>query len=453
MSEFMSVRNVNRSVAICVILVWQAFPQTAKHVCPTGGTITLTAAFDDSYSSATVNYQLADPKAFSTAQVEVWDRPKLLFRVQVPVQTRGQIVWTPKQEPTDTPLALWIRVDDPQFPSDRSEPNAMVGTTGPAEGGVVPELVPQSFVIEEGTESPTILLKGENFGEHNTGILLLEEESPQVWIAREYLLAVLTDLEHISVQIPSGYLLKPTVLKVGAVRVEERPYQLGTQADVGWRSTTIHVMSKNRPVFSGVEPKRLSASWGDQGGVTVRILGSGFTHESQVLVSEKGSIDFSSILKPVFISPDELQVTIRDDQLRTVSTPDADFQLWVQNGDERHVSDPQTLTLMPNSEYPLAGARRPSIVSVSPYPVPLMDQRGSGDRLLKIYGENFKNGDTVIANNGELNGVGKLRTEFISSQQLNAWLPRELWRHHRLSFRLATQTSSGPCAAEAWEEQ
>jgi hypothetical protein len=212
------------------------------------------------------------------------------------------------------------------------------------------------------------------------------------------------------------------------------------------------LMSKDRPIFSSIEPSRVSA--GDQAGATFRILGSGFTNESQVLISEKGGIDFSSTLKPVFISSNELRVTVRDDQLRTgSSTLDPDFQLWVQDGDDQHISDSQTLTLLPTPEFPLAGAKRPSITSVSPYPVPLMDQRSSGAILLKIYGENFKEGDTVIAKNGEPTGEGKLRTEFISSQQLNAWLPQELWRHHQLSFRLVTQTSGGTCAVETFEQE
>jgi hypothetical protein len=438
--------------ALFVLVASQAFSQTVKRVCPAAGTVVLTAEFDDSYESATLAYQLSEPKAFSKAQIEVWDRPKLLFRAQVPVQGRGQIVWKPKEEPADTPYALWIQVDDPKFRSDGSESSAMVGTTGPVEGGPVPELVTQSIVLEEGEESHTVLLKGKNFSEHNTRILLQEEESPQVWIAREYLPAVLADLEHVSIEIPSGYLLKPTVLNLAAVRVgDESEDVLGRQAGVGWRSVTVHVMSKDRPVFSSIEPSRVSA--GQEAGAAVRILGSGFTSESQVLVSEGGGIDFSSALKPVFISSDELQVTVRDDQLRTGSAPDADFQLWVRNDDE-HISAPQTLTLMPTPEFPLAGMRRPLIVSVSPYPISLMDQRSSPDLLLKIYGENFNNGDIVIANNGEPQaGDGKLRTEFISSQQLNAWLPEELWRHHQLSFRLVTQTSRGTCAVEELEEE
>lgn len=210
---------------------------------------------------------------------------------------------------------------------------------------------------------------------------------------------------------------------------------------------TIRVASKDRPVFTRAEPSQVSA--GGQTGARIRILGSGFNTESQVLASEGGGIDFSYPLKPGFISPNELQ--IRDDQLGR-STPDADFQLWVRNGDDQHISDPQTITLLPTTEFPLAGAKRPSVTSVSPYPVPLMDEPGSTGILLEAYGENFKSGDTLIAQNSESQGDGKLKTEFVSPQRLNAWLPREMWRSHRLSFRLVTRTSAGTCASEAWQD-
>jgi hypothetical protein len=445
----MFIRNVSLGLLTILLVAWQASSQTAKRDCPGAGTVVLKVAFDDSYSSAIIVYQLSDPKNFSTAQIEVWDHPKLLFRTRVPLRPRGQIVWTPKEEPADTPYALWIRVEDPQHPNDSNDSRVLIGTNGPVEGGVVPELVPyQNIVLEEGAELPVVTAEGRDLTEHNTRILLFEQESSQVWIAREFLPSVLTDLRHISVQIPAGYLSKPTTLGLGVVRVgDESAYHLGTEEGVGRPRMTIRVAAKDRPVFTSTEPSQVPA--GDQTGARIRILGSGFDTESQVLVSDGGGLDFSYPLKPVFISPNELQ--IRDDQLGR-STPDADFQLWVRNGDDQHVSDPQTLTLLPTPEFPLAGAKRPSIASVSPYPLPLMDEPSSTGIFLKVYGKNFKNGDTLIAQNSESQGDGKLRTEFVSAQELNAWLPREMWRSHRLSFKLVTQMSAGTCASEAWQD-
>jgi hypothetical protein len=308
-------------------------------------------------------------------------------------------------------------------------------------------------VLEEGAESPVVTSKANNLGEHNTLMLLMEQESPQVWIAREYLPVSVPDLEHVSVQVPSLYLLKPTVLQLEAVRVgDDSVRPVGSEVGGGSLFTTIYVMDKSRPVFSSIEPSVISAT--DQAGVTVRILGSGFAAESQVLTSFQVHVGHdSNALQPIFISSHELQVTLPSYLLRSASSsPDEPFRLWIRNGDDLHVSDPQTLTLLPSPKFPLVGASRPSITSVSPYPVPLMTQRSSTDTFLKIYGENFKDRDIVIAENGDSDGNNKLKTEFISPQQLNAWLPSDFWRSHRLSFRLMTQTLTGTCAAEVWQD-
>jgi hypothetical protein len=401
-----------------------------------------------------VAYQLSDAKAFSTAWIEVWDHPKLLFRTQVPVKRQGRIVWSPKEEIAETPSALEIAVHDPEIPDLTNDSRVLIGSPGPVEGGPHPILLPETVILEESGGSYYLTSKGKDLGEHNTLVLLMEQESPETWIAREYLPAVLADLEHVRVQIPSGYLSKPTVLQLEAVRVgDDVAFPVGSEV-AGGQFTTVYVMSKDRPLFSTIEPSEVSADVA-KNGVTVRILGSGFTAESQVLTRFQVYIGHDSeTLQPLLISSHEVQVTIPSYMLlAATSSLDRRVQLWVRNGDDQHVSDPQTLRLLPTAEFPLAGPLRPSITSTSPYPVPLMDHRSPAFTLLKVYGENFRKGDNVVAENGDLHGAGKLRTEFISPQELNAWLPRELWRHHRLSFRLIALTSNGMCAAEFWEEE
>ncbi len=278
----------------------------------------------------------------------------------------------------------------------------------------------------------------------------MEEEGPHVWTAREYLPATLVDLGHVSVQIPSGYLSKPTRLQLEAMRPGDvSAFPIGSQVGGGFDYVTIYVMSRDRPVFSRIEPS--TVRFDDRAEVMVRILGNGFTVESQVLTSFRAG-DLSNALKPLFMSDRELQVMIPSYMLDTGGYADEPFNLWVRNSDDQHVSDPYLLTLPPTDELPLARVKPPSITSVSPYPVPLMDYRSPVSTLLKIYGDNFRIGDSVIVENGELNAKRELKAEFISPQELNAWLPRELWRSHRLSFRLITQTSSGTCAVEVWQD-
>jgi hypothetical protein len=47
----------------------------------------------------------------------------------------------------------------------------------------------------------------------------------------------------------------------------------------------------------------------------------------------------------------------------------------------------------------------------------------------------------------------QLKTEFISDTRLRAWLPRELWRKHQLSYRLLLQTAAGVCSKEVFDDE
>jgi hypothetical protein len=121
--------------------------------------------------------------------------------------------------------------------------------------------------------------------------------------------------------------------------------------------------------------------------------------------------------------------------------------IWVRNGDNQHVSHAQILVLLPTTKFPVTMATLPSISSTSLYPIPLMDYRSPALTPLKLYGENFKEGDVVLLDNGFLHDI-KLKSRFVSPQEIDTWLPRELWRHHRMSYRLVAMTPNGTCATE-----
>jgi hypothetical protein len=215
-------------------------------------------------------------------------------------------------------------------------------------------------------------------------------------------------------------------------------------------SFTIYVMSKDRPSLSSVEPSEVSSD--KTTGAAVRILGNGFTKTSQVLAGfEFRTGERNDVLTPFFVSPHEIQVTIPSTLLRPLSyASDGRLQLWVRNDDDKHVSNPQAVRVEPATDAHLK-PRKPSITSISPYPVPLMDYRSPAVMILKVYGESFNSNDTIVADNDDLSG--KLRTEFVSPQELQAWLPREIWRYHRLSFELIARTTNGTCRAEVWQEE
>lgn len=421
----MTSRATASCVAILLALSPLAAAQTARSTCRDGNKIALEVDYDD--SSLIFTYHLSDPKIFSAAKVEVWDRPQRLSAKQVPVRKQGQIAWAPKKEPPETPSELRISILDPSGNSNVSD--VLIGGMRD-EGGPSPSFPNQTFILQEGGGSPDLTIEGTRLSPV-TKFLLMEQETPGIWIEREYLTGVLADLQHTRVQIPAGYLSRPTVLNLGPI--------------------TVHVMSKDRPVLTGIEPTSISADSAADG-LTIRLLGSGFTPESRaVTVFAENVHDLAT--KTVFVSPNELQVSLDAGYsgVDSESTRADRIQFWVTNGDDLHVSDAQELHILPTATRPLRSKLVPLITSTSPYPVPLMDSQSPAFLELSVYGDNFREDLSVVASNDDVQGV-KLKTEYISPQELHALLPRELWQVHRYSFRLVTQTPTGICSAEVWED-
>ena len=101
------------------------------------------------------------------------------------------------------------------------------------------------------------------------------------------------------------------------------------------------------------------------------------------------------------------------------------------------------------NQIPLPGGE---ISTTEPYPIPLMKQNGPKQMELAVRGENFRPNVTVLAktDNGEYQ---ELKTLFISSEKLLAWLPQAMWRVHGLSFRFVLQTGAGEQAVEIAEPE
>lgn len=157
-------------------------------------------------------------------------------------------------------------------------------------------------------------------------------------------------------------------------------------------------------------------------------------------------------LKPVFISNDELRVHLPAERLVidhkwSASRP---IRLWVGNDDVFHISEAQEVRVSESVHFPHHPSGDPvaSITHISPYPVPLIDSGASV--LLTVRGENFAPGESVLADNSDKEV--KLKTVYVSPQELRAWLPRSVWRERRLRFRLVAQTAAGRCTADVWED-
>jgi hypothetical protein len=420
--------------------------QVAQKTCKGGGKIALEISYDVSFPIFT--YHLSEPKSFSAARVEVWDRPVRLSVIPVPVRKEGEIEWAPKKAPPDTPSWLFIRVVDPRGRSDAQK--VFIGGATNDGGGPGPSFPNQSFVLEEGAVSAALTVEGTNLTPL-THFLLSEQQPSGTWIAREDLSGVLVDLEHVSVEVPPGYLSRPTVLNL-----ESMPPGLVSPGDQKYprccSSITVNVMSKDRPVLSEIDPKEISAdSLTD--GVTVRLSGSGFGPESSTVVDLDGDVpDFAK--KTVFVSPNELLVTVDRDFLHGYSDArKADrFQFRVRNSDDFHVSDTQELRILPTAQHPAKNESVPLITSTSPYPVPLMDFQSPDYMRVAVYGEKFREDNHIVLSVDDGPEV-KLETEYVSPQELHVLIPRELWKDHRLSYRLITKTAAGTCSTEVWEEE
>jgi hypothetical protein len=449
----MASRRITLGYLAVLLLVNQAPSQFANSRCGDAGTIAMTVDLDDSYPSVTLTYSLEQPAKVSNVKIEGWDPPALLFRTQATKEKTGKVVWKPNENEQipSTPFVLRVKLRVPNNVIATENSRVLIGSTGSVDDSPAPNLLPESVILQDGAGSTFVTAKGNDLGEQNTVILLMEEESPNVWIAREYLPTTLVDLSHVGVEIPSGYLSKPTRLRLEAMSPgDDSKVTVGSQVDEGFFNRdfnehnfiTIHVMSKDRPAFSKIEPSVVEFE-GDAD-VPARIFGSGFTAGSRVLASFP-VFDDSHVLTPIFVSDRELQVSIPSYLLAGRGQP---LKLWVRNGDDQHISDPQFLSVRRTPESDSTRAKEPWIKSVSPYPVPLIDSKGPAGILLKIYGENFTKDNGLIMDSGVLGPTAELKTQLISSQELTAWLPRDLWRSHQLVFRLVAQTSTAVCTVQ-----
>ncbi|HVO80072.1 MAG TPA: hypothetical protein VMT28_05045 [Terriglobales bacterium] len=311
-------------------------------------------------------------------------------------------------------------------------------------------MTPEIVRLVEGDQWSELVVEGMLFGSP-TKILLQEQTADERWVAREYLPADLVDLHHVRVQIPQAYLRRPAVLGLAAAQPD---YEEAPGSEVRPPQQTLYVVSKDSPILSSVEPSEVDSDEVEEGGgLTVRLRGSGFTPGSRVAMSLENARGLAhGGLKPVFISNDELRVHLPAERLVidhkwSASRP---IRLWVGNDDVFHISEAQEVRVSESVHFPHHPSGDPvaSITHISPYPVPLIDSGASV--LLTVRGENFAPGESVLADNSDKEV--KLKTVYVSPQELRAWLPRSVWRERRLRFRLVAQTAAGRCTADVWED-
>lgn len=445
-----------------------ALAQESTEVCSDGRTIKIASQWDQLTTTVPTADAAAQPLRYSismtegvrSAWIEVWDRPKRLSHQPVPIQREGEARCIGCGDAEQTPEELYISIFDPEVVSTCidycSGPPARGWYVSQLLAGKKPfvdsdESVEPAYLLEDpelngppirvvgGTEDTTVVLSGENLiSSGRVYFMIGEGASPGSKASRNYLYSRTIDLRHVEVTIPSDLADKPGLFTAYAKDSwERRPV---VEATTGQK---IIVVGKDSPVVDSVEPHALRCCSSD---ATLVVRGSGFTQHSELQFGD----DFGLREEVTFISPTELHVMIPGDRLTDPSglyaraTP---VMLSVIN-DPLHFSAPLAVEVLPSAKFkrqPLTAV----INAIAPYPVPMMDYHSPRFIILEIKGNNFRPNDLVAYGNGDHT---RLKTQYVSSHHLRAWLPRDLWRKHLLSFRLLVETSTGFCAAEAFEK-
>jgi hypothetical protein len=197
------------------------------------------------------------------------------------------------------------------------------------------------------------------------------------------------------------------------------------------------------------------------------LRGHGFTEESKVYAGyNPDAFDYSTdqlFFETEYVSPTELRVHVDlaafAPQSDTVDLPEGEnLRIWVKGSEEKfELSQARDVTLRPTgtgkavtffqiSESDLLRSRPKTAVvtSVWPFPIRLMSEHSAEELKVTIHGENFVPEDRVrFSFGGQTTNDREVRTEYVSATTLHAWLPRQLWRKHRLSYRLVVVTAGG----------
>jgi hypothetical protein len=432
--------------------------QEARESCSSGLQIALSAEYAGPWVSGKASgvefqYGLSSPESVSAAWIEIWDGRNRLFKQNVKVQGQGKLIWKGLTGVPETPSNLQIEIFDSELPlpcdncsKKRETVSIVLAGTAPDEDPPFPSLASKSSRLVEGDSWVEIPLEGRLLGSQ-TEILLTEQDGGGLWLARQYLPVELVDLQHVRVQIPPGYLSRPAILGLNAERAGSEK-EIGS--DVGLPAQTLYVTNKDSPVLDSVEPSEVSADEAEKGAVTVHLHGSGFKSSSRVALSLENASDLEQGgLQPEFISANELRIDLPTQYFVIDGKWNAvrPVRLWVANDDVLHISEPQEIRISPSAHLPSypSQALLPVITQISPYPVPLMEPGGPTSIPLTVQGTNFRRGQLVVAENDRDEEV-KLKTLYVSPQELQAWLPSKTWSEHRLRFRLVVSTAAGTAA-------
>jgi hypothetical protein len=383
---------------------------------------------------------MAHPESVREAWIEVLDRPLLLDRKSVAVQAHGEVDWKWddnslhrdwEQQENSLTLSIWdpngVSVTCDEHSVMTAQPGGEVSkmTVG-GRGKFSPDARLNPSLVRVAQNSPEVtfyvtgfdLTPKAKFDVHSEKGARCENRSVH---------AEVLDLSHARITVGGECLAKAGVLFISSDDDKEH-------------AVWVHVASPTSPVLLSVSPSEAPADM-PQDQLELVVRGSGFTKDSTVYAGylpTAGSYEMPQLpLDTEYVSPTELRTSVDSAYGNDALGKQGEkLRIWVMGNEENfELSEARDIEL----QLP-AGSQRlrktALITSVSPFPIQLMDEHSPKELRITIRGENFIPENKVIFTTGG-------RSEYISPHLLRAWIPRQLWRKHQITYRLVVETKSG----------
>lgn len=406
-------------------------------------------------------YFLPHPEQVRAAWIEIVDRPLLLDKKAVTIQANGAIDWewdrstlNDYEQPEDN---LWLSIWDPNGETVTCDVNTVMssqpgGIVTGATVGARQELTPMPVLYgtwmraAQGSPSLTVNAMGRDLG---PSAKFQVDASRGGRCGPENLHVHVLNLGHATITLDGDCLQKAGILRIT------------TENDTGY-GVNVHVASRTSPVLQSVSPSTLPDDL-PQNDLKLVLRGDGFTKDSKVFAGyDPDANDFQRVqmwLETEYVSPTKLRAHVDGTQPQqdTVAQPEGEnLRLWVTGNEEKfELSRPFDVKLRPTGK-PLPDGRlseadfrrwKPKtaeIISVSPFPIRLMDEHSPEEQEVTIRGESFSPQDKVHFSFGNnANNDKEVRTQYVSPTMMQAWLPRQFWRKHAVYYRLVVVTTDG----------
>ena len=397
-------------------------------------------------------YSIAHPERVLKAWIEVLDRPALIDQKTVEVQASGEFDWewnwalvNEAQDDDQLELGLWDP-DGHTLICDglaiRAQPGGEVAKTiagGRTSFDPQPELEQAELRVVQGSGDFSFAVTGTDLAP-GAKMHIFSDKSGKC--TDDFVHTQVIDLAHARVTVLGECFREPGVLFLSA-----NPEAKNFDSDNVW----LHVASRTGPKLKTVASAPVSEKERDAQ-LSLILQGSNFQKDSEVVASymPSGGIAGSQIpFDTEYISPTKLRATVttNEDDLvgeslgldRTGVVDSYALRLWVRGNEEKfELSEARDVPVQLDP-----GKRRKLAVisSIEPFPIRLMNEHSPAELKITIHGENFVRENKVMAHYGYL--AEDLRTEYVSSSTLRAWIPREHWRKHHVVYRLVVETDKG----------